>query len=415
MSPMTRRRFLAVAGGTAGAAAAGTVLWTQLLDDQVREHTASTAPGSAPGRVLLVLELAGGNDGLNTLVPTAGRYRDARPTLAIPEADVVALPGEDRYGLHPAVAPLVPLWEAGRLAAFQGIGLAEQTRSHFVATDVWRSGGRMPFTTSWLGRWLDATAGDRPTPLRAVALGANSQVLLAEHSLSTVVSSPATFRLQGPSGPAVDADAVVAAFAASAAPLSSDPLLAAAQAAIPATVEGVDVLARATAGAGIGPTQAVDTTPATTLLDTAAQIIGLDVGTEVVVVGVDGFDTHANQPERHAQLLTDVATGLTRFLSAMEQQGRIDDVLVVTTSEFGRRVAENGSRGSDHGNGNVAFVVGPLARPGVVGDLGLEALVDGDLPTTLDTRSLYAVALDWLGAPTDDLLDGPHDRHGLLH
>ncbi|MBL8776547.1 MAG: DUF1501 domain-containing protein [Acidimicrobiales bacterium] len=412
-SPLTRRRFLALAGGTAGALAAGTALWSQLIDDQVQDAATST-PSSSSRRVLLVIELAGGNDGLNTLVPASGRYRSARPTVAVPEADLLALPGEDRYSLHPALAPLLPLWEAGRLAALQGIGLDDQSRSHFVATDVWRAGGRTPFTDSWLGRWLDATGGERPTPLRAVALGASSQVLLAERSLSTVVTSPRSFQLLAPPGPGVDADAVAAAFAASAAPVSADPLVAAAQVAIPATIEGVDVLARAGGGVGGGSTKAVDPTPATTLLEVAAQIIGLDVGTEVVVVGVDGFDTHANQPERHAQLLADVTTGLTRFLAAMEAQGRADDVLVITTSEFGRRVAENGSLGTDHGNGNVQFVVGPLARGGIVGELGLGALVDGDLPSTLDARSLQALALDWLGGPSDELLDTTPDRYGLL-
>ncbi len=113
MSPLTRRRFLALAGGTAGALAAGTALWSQLIDEQVHEAATSTERG-ASRRVLLVIELAGGNDGLNTLVPASGRYRSARPTVAVPEADLLALPGEDRYSLHPALAPLLPLWRAGR-------------------------------------------------------------------------------------------------------------------------------------------------------------------------------------------------------------------------------------------------------------------------------------------------------------
>lgn len=414
-SDLSRRRFLALAGGAAGAAAAGALAWHELLGDQVRGRAADRAAGPAaagrPDRVLVVVELAGGNDGLNTLVPGDGRYRDARPTVAVPEADLVALEGEDRYGLHPALAGLAPRWETGQLAALQGVGFADQSRSHFVATDVWRAGGALPFTRSWLGRWLDATAGEDPEPLRAVALGTDSRVLAAD-SLSTVVTSPAAFRLSAPAGPVTDPDALIAAFAATSAPVSRDPLLAAAQAVIPATLEGVDVLARATGG--VDPTQAVDPTPATTLLETAARLIALDVGTQVVVVGLEGYDTHANQPERHRTLLADLAGGLTAFLAAMADQGRADDVLVVTTTEFGRRVAENASTGTDHGNGNTAFAIGPMVRGGIRGDLDLADLVDGDTRSEIDPRSLYANALDWLGAPTEEILGGNPDRYDLL-
>lgn len=411
MADLSRRRFLALTGAAAGAAAVGVVGWRELVGEQVRDR-AATPPAARPrDRVLVVLELAGGNDGLNTLVPADGHYRDARPTVAVREADLVALAGEDRYGLHPAVAGLAPLWAAGHLAALQGAGFPDQSRSHFVATDVWRAGGEAPFTRSWLGRWLDATAGDRPEPLRAVALGTDSRVLAAD-SLSTVVTSPAAFRLAAPSGPASDPEAVIAAFAATAAPRSDDPLLAAAQAVIPATIEGVDVLARAIGD--VGPTQGVDPTPATTLLGTAAQLIGLEVGTQVVVVGVEGYDTHANQPERHRALLSDLTGGITAFLAAMADQGRADDVLVIATSEFGRRVAENGSAGTDHGDGNTLFALGPMVNGGVHGDLDLQDLVDGDVRSQIDARTLYANALDWLQAPTDDILNGRYDRLDLL-
>jgi len=142
--------------------------------------------------------------------------------------------------------------------------------------------------------------------------------------------------------------------------------------------------------------------------------VALDVGTQVVVVGVDGFDTHSRQDEVHPRLLADLARGLTTFLAEMTDLGRADDVLVVTTSEFGRRVAENGSAGTDHGNAGTQFAVGPAVIGGMVGEVGLAHQVDGDLPVTLDARTLYAVALDWLGGPTDEVLGDRYDRHGLL-
>lgn len=411
---LSRRRFLGIAGGAAGAALAGTAVWSRLVEDQVEDRRA--AGRSRGEHLLVVLELSGGNDGLNTLVPTAGRYHDARPTVALADRDLVALAGEDRFGLHPSLAPLAPLWADGHLAAIQGVGFDDQSRSHFAATDTWRAGGQSPFTTSWLGRWLDATAGDQATPLRAVALGTNTRVLAADRSLSTVITAPANFRLMAPEGDA-DPAAVVRAFQATAAPLSDDPLFVGAQSAIPATLEAVDVLARATAG-GDGPRTAPTGDArygqATALFDTAARIVGLDVGVQVLVIGVDGFDTHASQLDPHRRLLADVATGLTRFLDAMEAQGRAEDVLVVTTSEFGRRVAENGSGGTDHGRGNLQLLAGAPVAGQIVGEPDLVHLVEGDLPIRIDTRSLYSVALDWLGGPTDELLGGSFDRYGLL-
>jgi len=411
MADLTRRRFLGIAGGTAGALVAGGVLWNQLIDDQVRESSSPTTQPARSGRILVVVEMAGGNDGLNTLVPADGRYRDARPTLAMPEAGLVALEGEDGFSLHPALAGFAPLWAAGDLAAVHGLGFENQTRSHFAAMDVWHAGGG---TDSWLGRWLDATGGDEPAPLRAVALGSDTRVLAAEHSLSTVIKEPSSFNLLAP--PGADEDAVVAAFQATAEPLSSNPTFAAAQTAIPSTIEALGVVSRATEGTDqTPPDPGQPARKAERFLDTAARIIDLDVGTEVFVIGLDGFDTHATQADRQQVLLDDLNTGVTNFLGAMEEQGRADDVLVLITSEFGRRVAENGSDGTDHGKGNVLFAVGKGVNGQIVGAPPLDAIDDeGDLPVEVDARSLYAVGLDWLGGPTDDLLGGQFDRYGLI-
>ena len=140
----------------------------------------TTAPHSAAGdRVLVVVQLSGGNDGLNTLVPvTDGRYHDARPTLAVAEGDALALPGQDRLGLHPALAPLLPLWESGRVAALESIGYEESGRSHFAALDTWWTATPdHSLRTGWLGRWLDQTDPGDGDPLVAIALGSGSPAL----------------------------------------------------------------------------------------------------------------------------------------------------------------------------------------------------------------------------------------------
>ncbi len=222
---------------------------------------------------------------------------------------------------------------------------------------------------------------------------------------------PTGFALSTPDG--VDADALSRAFLATSAPLSSDPVIAAAQGAAPGTLDAVGKLAPALTDQ---PTEneAIEEGRLTTLLGVAGRLIDLGLGTQVIVVSVSGFDTHANEGAAHPELLGDLATGLDRFLQAVDAQGRTDDVLVMTTSEFGRRVVENGS-GTDHGKASVALLAGgPVAGGRIVGQADLGALDDGDLAVAIDTRSMYAAVLDWLGGPTDDLLGESYDRHGLL-
>jgi uncharacterized protein (DUF1501 family) len=366
----------------------------------------------------------GANDGHNTLVPPDAGYRDARRTLAIPEGELVAI-GSDAYALHPSLAPLAPLWSGGLVTALQGIGLKDQSRSHFKAMDTWWSATPgSASATGWLGRWLDATEKGRdPNPLRAVALGGGSPALVGVNSLPTVVVSPAEFTMRTPRG--CDAKTLTDAFLATAQPhVSGNDVFAAAQQAFPDTVEAIEVLQRVRTQATGSPTTTAPGAAnaparggqsATALLQSAAGIVEQDIGTQVILVAVNGFDTHADQLDRQGTLLADVGDGISQFVSRLQKAGRADEVLLITTSEFGRRVAENASAGTDHGNGNVAFVVGSGINGGkVVGDLGLGALVDGDLPLSIDTRSLYGVALDLLGGPIDDVLGGSFDRYGIL-
>jgi uncharacterized protein (DUF1501 family) len=428
-----RRELL---GGGLAAAGAGVLVaratWSSLVADDIEsgmpagrpadastgpaatENTTTTLPDHA-SRVLVVLQLGGGNDGLNTLIPTDGRYMDARPGLRVAEGDRVALAGQSRFGLHPALRELAPLWDAGRLAAINGLGFSDQSRSHFAAMDTWwHASTDHTMRTGWLGRWLDQQPD--PGPLRAIALGGGSPALVGARSLSTVVLAPNGFSLRTPKG--ADAKTIADAFLATAAPLDHEPTRAAAQRAVPASVDAVQTLAAAKAlGAGADD----DGNPKndgriTRLLATAAGIINLDLGTRIVLVATDGFDTHTDQGNRHPKLLTDLAVGMTRFAQALDEPHR-DRVLVVTTSEFGRRVKENGS-GTDHGNGSVQFLTGAgVTGRQIVGDVDLTKLDDGDLATSIDARSLYALALDWLSgdsASTDAVLGGQLDRYGLL-
>jgi uncharacterized protein (DUF1501 family) len=411
---LSRRKFLGLATGAAAASAiGGTALWEALVRDHVHDALDPNA-STTNGRVLVVLQLAGGNDGLNTLVPSVGRYRDLRPSLAVPEPQLVAVDAAG-YALHSALQPLADRFNGGQIAAVQGIGLRDQSRSHFRAMDTWWAGtGGASSTTGWLGRWLDATEGSEANPLRAISLGTSTPALVGDKSIPTVVLSPNEFTLRTPRG--VDAATVTAAFLATAQPHASGPMMAAAQSALPSAIDALDALAKVRESqSSNSATPQYGTETATTLLDAAAGIIELGIGTRVLFVGISGFDTHSDQAARQEALLKDVAGGIAAFFDRLERGDRVDDVLLITTSEFGRRVASNASGGTDHGAASVQFVAGHHVKGGkVVGALDLDHLVDGDVPIVVDTRSLYAVALDWLGGPSDELLDGKFDRLGLI-
>lgn len=434
---MNRRTFL---GMGAGAAATGTGAWMVLLRDRAEHSTATrggasgsgtTEPGTGTGdasRVLVVLQLSGGNDGLNTVVPVTGRYHDLRPTLGLVDDDLVALADLPEYGLHPSLAPLADLWVAEQLALVSGIGYPDNSRSHFAALDSWWSAtpGKSS-TTGWLGRWLDATVPEgAPDPLRAVTIGRGSPALRAERSPSTAIVDPSGFALATPRG--VDADALVAAFLRCSTPTVGDDLRTSAQRSVGSAVDVLGRLADADLGK-VGPSfeqpdpAAGETATTkgeyvagdvTTGLSAAANLIGHDLGTQVILVDAGGFDTHANQADTHQRLLADVGQGVGAFQKAIDASGHADDVLLVTTSEFGRRAAENGS-GTDHGNGGTSFVVGTGVQGGLIGSPDLDRLDDqGDVAATIDVRSLYAAALTWLGGPTDEVLGQVYDTHGLL-
>ncbi|MEY2406227.1 MAG: hypothetical protein QOG39_1143 [Acidimicrobiaceae bacterium] len=419
---INRRQFL---GLTGGAAITGTAAWAGLL----REHSSSAShAGTSPStssaaagasgasgagdRILVVVQLSGGNDALNTLVPVGdGRYHDLRPTLALADDAVVGLPGRGDLALHKSLTPLVPLIDAGHLALVPGVGFSADSRSHFESlASWWTASPEHALTTGWIGRWLDATGVADDNPLAAVSLGSGAvPALRAERAVATAVNDLAGFKLRSRGTSAADA------FLATSSPASTDALLASAQEAVSTAGRALDVLSKATtANAVAGDDTSAGTGPITAGLQAAAEVIDLGVGTRVLLVGGAGFDTHAQQAATHADLLADLAGGIAGFFTTLEQKGHLDKVLLLTTSEFGRRVAQNGSGGSDHGLGGVQLLVGSRVSAGVHGTVDLGDLVDGDLRAATDARSLYANALDWLGGPTDDVLGAPYDRLDLV-
>ncbi|MEO5724935.1 MAG: DUF1501 domain-containing protein [Ilumatobacteraceae bacterium] len=365
----------------------------------------STVPGAAGARRLVIVQLNGGNDGLNTLIPHDGRYHDARPSLAIADADLVGLAGTSEVSFHPGLAALAPMWTAGKLAVVRGIGFSNPNRSHFVSMDRWWRADDV-HAPGWLGRVLDSMASE-PAPLYATSLGGGAPLLSGAHRQGAAVGSAGGFTFG-----ALDPRAI----GALSAPASAVPLVALAQHSFARTVGAVADFDKAMKSPdATGDTTDSEREGGATLvggLDLAAKLLVSDAGTQIVVVSASGFDTHSNQAPTQAKLLTDLAAGVSKFFDEMTAAKL--DVLLVTASEFGRRVQENGSAGTDHGAGNVSFVAGPGVKGGLYGEMDLGDLLDGDLRPNVDPRVMYTACLDWIGADPVAVLGKRYDDVKLL-
>ena len=359
--------------------------------------TTSGASLSTPGpRTLVIIQLNGGNDGLNTLVPSDGRYRDARPTLAIPEADLVALNGMNDWSLHPQLAPLGKYWDAGHVNFLPGIGFSDPNHSHFVSLDRWWRADDLSARTGWLGRSI---TGDGTKPLYATALGSSAPLLIGDHYQAAVVLQPASFDFPK----ALPSDRLQMLTS----PVDQDPLLALAQRSLASSIDAVASFQSLHDTSTVSGDQVPEREGNFNLvegLDVAARLVLGDVGARIVVVSVGGFDTHSNQLATHKVLYADLAAGIDGFLTKVAAAGRADDTLLVTTSEFGRRVGENASGGFDHGAGGLSMMFGPMVKGGVLTTVDLGDQLDGDVRPVLDPRTMYTACLDWIGAdPTASL------------
>jgi uncharacterized protein (DUF1501 family) len=412
---VSRRRFLTglgVAGTAAVAAGYGLSVWRDGGSPAPGAATASTVPrlGSGhPDRTLVVVELGGGNDGLNTVVPMADvAYRALRPTLGV--GDAIAL--DDSIGLHPGLTKLAARYHAGQVAIVEGLGYAEPNLSHFASLGYWWSGvPGQSGNAGWLGRYLDGTVGFGD-PLAAVGIGPlPSPALLGNRSFATTIADAAGLQ---PALPAwVDSpDDLVAAWARFV-PASPDPstLMGGVQQAIALTVRARRELAGTLHAPGTGATTNPDASApyvkdatAAASLALAAQLVVADHAPRVIYVnGLGDYDTHQGEAPRHASLLQDLDAGLETFFTTLDVAGASDRALVMTVSEFGRRPAENGG-GTDHGTAAPQFLVGAKVKGGRYGAPPSLTQLDGrgNLVFTTDFRSLYATALqDWLGVEAE--------------
>lgn len=391
---ISRRAFL---GASAVAVGAGL--------PAVFQRAAWAAPKSnEPGgeqTVLVVVQLTGGNDGLNTVIPFRHpAYQAARPTLKQPADQVKKI--DDDLALHPAMQGFSDLLEAGKLAIVQGVGYPNPNRSHFESMDIWHKATvSRAEQFGWLGRSLPALKTGK-----GLYLGGGEAPLALFSTLghAPTISSLKDYQLKtGPGDIGKGRRSTIENLAS--APASDDALLNLVKSSTQQTYASSKELERVSDS--YEPASAYPETALGRNLKLIAQLVDAGIHERLYYTSLEGFDTHSGQQENHAQLLKDLSEAIAAFQKDITQKGHGQRVLLMTFSEFGRRVKENGSQGTDHGVASQMFLIGEQVKPGLIGEHpSLTDLTDGDLKHHTDFRQVYATVLDqWLKVPSQTVLE----------
>jgi uncharacterized protein (DUF1501 family) len=378
---------------------------------------------TAKGRVLVVVQLDGGNDGLNTVVPYRDdEYRKRRPKLSIPAAEVKKV--DDRVGLHPQLDAFAKLLEQQRLAIVQSVGYPNPNRSHFDSMAIWQTARTTvdKAAPGWLARAIDrrpgsGSGGDAPGlhihesfPLPR-ALAGGRQVVPSMARLEQFRR-----RLGLPQGP--EAAAQVEALDHLARQERGEPgsLLQFVERCSVITYASSARLERVQQDASAAKVQYPEFYGLARRLRVIAQLVKAGLSTPIYYTHLDGFDTHAGQLQTHAGLLRELGASLQAFLDDLEKSGESERVVVLVFSEFGRRLGENGSGGTDHGTAAPVFLLGRPVKPGLHGPYpDLTRLEDGDPIHAVDFRRVYATLLDkWLSVPHREVLGEGFESMGVL-
>ncbi|WGZ93329.1 MAG: DUF1501 domain-containing protein [Candidatus Thiothrix putei] len=342
-------------------------------------------PARPQQRIVVLVKLAGGNDGLNTLIPhTDPLYYQYRPSIGVPKHQVLDI-GES-HGLNPYLKALKPWWDNGNMAWVQGVGYPHGTLSHFRSSDIWETAvDASQYTdTGWLGALLP----ECKPGLHGIAIGENSGPMSGKNCNTIAMQSPQSFLSQ-------------ISLLEDIQPVATNSVLAHVTNVhhqLYAAGEQLSNKLQRPVTLGIP----FSTSKLGRDLEAVAKMILTGVDAAVYMVTLDGFDTHSNQNAVQSNLLHQLAGALDSFAQAMQRGGRWNDVMLMTYSEFGRRVQENHGKGTDHGTAGVQLVMGGKVRGGLYGEpLDLSHLDgDGNPQHTVDFRSVYGtVAQRWLGQP----------------
>jgi uncharacterized protein (DUF1501 family) len=371
-----------------------------------------------PDKALVVIQLSGGNDCLNTVVPYAnGLYYDFRPTVNIVAEDV--LPIDNAFGFNPSMGPIKRLWDEGKVAIVNGIGYPHPDRSHFRSMDIWHTAEPEKIgKEGWLGRAIRTLDPKSDNVLTGInfgrglprALGCRGVPVASVGNLETYGLYPdlqeersRQFALQTFAkmyGVGAGRDAVMGFLGQTA----SDAL------------RGADILR--TAPAKYASTVTYANTSMGQSLKSMAQVMFADLGTRIYYTQYGSFDTHSGELISHAKLWQELAGAVGAFMEDLQEHGREDDAVILIFSEFGRRIRDNGS-GSDHGSGGVAFVIGNTVQGGMYGEypsLKVEAQLEGDLHFNNDFRCTYSTLLEqWLGLEPAPIVNGQFEQFACLN
>jgi uncharacterized protein (DUF1501 family) len=385
---MKRREFLNCLGGAGLLALA--------------PNLAAAAATSPYQRLLILVELKGGNDGLNTVVPyTDPSYYALRPRIGIRRDEVLQI--SDRIGFHPALQALLPLWQAGELAVVQGVGYPNPNLSHFRSIEIWDTASRSDeyLQQGWLARSFVRAPPPAAFAADAVVVGSQDMGPLVGGGRVVALSNPEQFARMARL--AQEGGAIRGGALAHIQRVEADIRQAAAK--INSSGPGFN-FATAFPQGGFGAT-----------VKTACQVLGSGAEVAVMRLTLSGFDTHQNQPGTHANLLRQLAEGLAALRSALVELKLWERTLVLSYAEFGRRPKENQSNGTDHGTAAVHFAFGGAVRGGVYGEAPNLASLDGsgNMKYSVDYRSLYATALErWWQIDSREIVGGRYAPLGFL-
>jgi uncharacterized protein (DUF1501 family) len=385
---LKRKEFLQI-----GTLASASLMMPRFL--KAMEKRSAVPPGN---KVMVVLQFSGGNDGLNTVIPVRNDiYYKSRPRLGIEKEKALSL--TDEAGLNPALGFLKELYDEGSLGIMNNVGYPNPDRSHFRSMDIWQSASdsNQYLSTGWLGRYLDAQCSgcDKPTQalevddvLSLALKGDNLKGLALKDPKKLFATSDERYFREINASHEHDEAAVDYLYKTLSETLSSADYIYEQSRRHPSS----------------------QTYPATELgknLKTVSSLIMSDINTKVYYVSLGSFDTHVNQGNQQKRLFTELNDAMSAFVKDLKSNNRFEDVVVMTFSEFGRRVAQNASGGTDHGTANnMFFIGGGLKQKGLLNPMpDLNDLNQGDLKYTVDFKSVYATLLhNWLGADDEKIL-----------
>ena len=368
-------------------------------------------------RSLVVIELQGGNDALNTVIPyNNGLYYDFRSSIGIPQEEVLKI--DDALGLNPNMVPFKDLWDRGNLAIINGIGYPNPNRSHFRSRDIWYTAE--PERIGAEG-WLGATIRDLDPTSENVLTGMNfgrglPRALFRKGVPVASVGNLATYGLLPDVQDEMMRRSALDAFSRMYGPaLGKDAVAQVLSQAGTDALKGADTLRTATQRYSSSVEYAGN--PIAQSLKSVAQVMSADLGTRIYFTIHGSFDTHSGELLSHPKLWGEVSTAISDFIDDLKEHGLEDDAVILVFSEFGRRIQDNGT-GCDHGSGGSAFVIGGGVNGGFYGEypsLRKEDHSDGDMHFTNDFRSTYATILDkWLGLDPDPIVNGKFEQFDFI-